>query len=163
MISIHVAKSDELNQNIVSTTAYVKIGKAPEITKQEEPVFRNVICNFSVTPIEGLHSSPSLILAGKVVSNNTGFPQEFVPIFFGSTLHLPRLAALTNANGEFSFRVWVSKPDGQPLSHRLAAADISDSTLYLGGEFNEKAEMVSSKTHIHSLGEFLKKTPKQKK
>lgn len=173
VVSTGVAKSEELNPNIVSTTAIAKIGKTVEVTPQKEPIFRNVICNFSVTP--GQSSPPSVILTGKVVGNNSGGSREFVPIFFGSTLHPPRLAALTNAAGDFRFRVWLCEKPDEEIIRRIQAANFSDSTnwlqaasvntavLYLGGQFNEKAAMLSSYTHVHSLGEFLAKTAKQKK
>jgi hypothetical protein len=44
----------------------------------------------------------------------------------------------------------------------LQAATLDEATLYLGGKFNEKAEMLSGVTHIHSLSEFLKNAPKIK-
>lgn len=160
VVSIGSARSDELKQNITSTTAFVKIGETVEVTKQKEPVFRNVICNFSVTP--GHSFPPSFILAGKVVDNNAGAPCEFVPVFFGSTLHLPCLAALTNVKGEFCFRVWASeKPDGKIFS-RLQVASDNEAIFYLGGRFNERAEMLSSITHIHSLAVFLRNASKLK-
>ncbi len=45
------ATPENLSQNISSTTANIKIGKTVEVARLEEPVFRNVICNFSITQI----------------------------------------------------------------------------------------------------------------
>lgn len=162
-------KPEELKQNISSFTANVKIGKTMEVKREKEPVFRNVICNFSITQA---HSTPSsVILAGKVVNNNSGTPTEFVPVFFGSPDHRPHLVALTNIDGEFRFRVRLSDTRNQkpvPKSlitgwwSSLQTKDISEATLYLEGRFDTEGDMISSYTHIHSLREFLKQSAKQK-
>jgi hypothetical protein len=170
------ARPSELKSNISSITANIKIGKTIEVMRLDEPVFRNVICNFTITQKQS--TPPSVILAGKVVDNNAGIAVEFVPIFFGSTLHHPRLAALTNVDGEFRFRVWLldkratqtnldKRNEKLPFRSttsaiRLQAIDISESTLYLEGKFDKDAEMLSSYTHIHSLREFLGRSAKQK-
>ena len=161
VLALPLAVRPNENSMLPSTTANIKIGKTIEITRLDEPVFRNVVCDFSITPASS--SPPSVILAGKVVNNNSGTVEEFVPIFFGSTLHHPRLAALTNVNGEFRFRVWlVDKPTGKPpalaaretaVTTRLQALMIREGILYLEGKFDKDGEMASGYTHIHSLRE----------
>ena len=154
------ARPEDLHPNISSITANLKIGKTIEVAKLEEPVFRKVICNFSIAQTQS--TPPSVILAGKVVSNNSGGAQEFTPIFFGSTFHPPRLAALTDVNGEFRFRVWLLDRPRKGEQLRLTAKTMGESTLYLEGKFDKDAEMISSYTHIHSLREFLEGNAKKK-
>ncbi len=170
---------DRLDPNISSTSADIKIDKTVQIVRVIKPQFSAVICNFSVTP--GQSSPPSVILAGKVVSDNSGGAEEFVSVFFGSTLHLPRLAALTNVAGEFRFRVWLlDKPYDKRIEEqnrkllsgsgytqwsmysKLMALSLREATVYLGGKFDANAEMVSSYTHIYPLGPFLERSAKKK-
>ena len=88
---------------------------------------RMVLARFSVTPSDG--SSPtSFIVAGKVVDNNAGAPQERVPILLSSPLHTPRLAALSNVDGEFRFRLWLK--EDQRISH-LMTPTLNDAILYV--------------------------------
>ncbi|MBV9863930.1 MAG: hypothetical protein JO316_01120 [Abitibacteriaceae bacterium] len=166
LVPTSCAKADELNENIEGKPALVKISKTVEVTYQKgkAAVFNNVICNFSITSGQS-DNPPSVILAGIVVDNNAGMRQEFVPIFFGSTLHHPLLAALTNVAGEFRFRVCLSNEpyyERYNGSGRLQAIDMNHAALYLGGQFNGKAEMLSSDSYIYLPGEFLKQSAKQK-
>ena len=170
---------DRLDPNISSTSADIKIGKTVQIVRVEKPVFSPVICNFSITS-EGTPPS-SAILAGRVVSNNSGGPQEFVPVFFGSTLYLPHLAAMTNVDGEFRFRVrLLDKPYDKRIEERnrkllsgswytqwgmgsrLSALSLREATVYLDGKCDANAEMVSSFTHIYPLGAFLERSAAKK-
>ena len=140
------AKIDNKQLLDLSTTAFVKISTGVELSSRPEPVFRHVVQDLTVTA--GESSPASFILAGRVLSNNSGGAIEFSPVFFGSTLHLPRLAALTNSRGEFSFRVWIH---AQAQHSRLEATDIRQATIYLDGLFNDKADMVSSQAHLYPL------------
>ena len=165
--------------HISSTSAEIKIAKAVEIVRVEKPVFSPVIAHLSVTPEQS--TPPSVIVSGQVVSNNSGTAQEFAPIFLGSTLHLPRLAALTNVDGEFRFRVWLlDKPYDKRIEEhnqkllsgsrqwqwkmgsRLLSLISGEVTLYLDGLYNKDAEMVSSYTHIYPLGRLSERSAQQK-
>lgn len=178
-------KPDTLNPNISGIAADVRIGNTVEVTRVDEPVFGTALCNFAVK--EASSTPPSVILSGRVVSNNSGGAQERVPLFFGSTLHHPRLAALTNVDGEFRFRVWLrdrpverlslkpteviigprmkksaSRLQHWPTRDILQTTTLREATLYLEGDFNKDAEMVSSFTHVYSLRQFLEQSAKQK-
>lgn len=155
--TVQGAHSDDLGHRPTGIRSYVKIGKVLEVTSLKERVIGNVIVDFSVTP--DANPMSSFILTGKVVNTNSGTGMEFIPIFYGSKLHLPRMAALTNVDGEFRFRVQVvEKPDGG-VGRWLYTADINESAVYLDGKFNEKARMVSSETNVYSLADFLKTFP----
>lgn len=52
-------------------------------------------------------SPPSVIVSGRVLSFNTGTPEERLSVFIGREGEPLRLAGMTNADGEFKFRLRV--------------------------------------------------------
>lgn len=75
---------------------------------QDIPGMERLLDKISIEPSEG--SSPaSFIVSGRVVSGNTGGPLERIQVCIGLDGGEPRLAALTNVDGEFKFRMWVKE------------------------------------------------------
>jgi hypothetical protein len=65
---------------------------------------------FAIAP---LRSTPaSVAVSGRVVANNSRSPLENVAVYINSPLHEPRLAGMTNVDGEFKFRlgIWEGRP-----------------------------------------------------
>ena len=98
-------------RRVKQACASIKIGKTLQIVKQSGwATFNDVLDTFAVAS-----DGSDFILSGTVVSDNTGMGVPFVPIFVGSSLHLPMLVALTIADGEVRFRVQISvKRDEKP-------------------------------------------------
>ena len=133
----------------------IEATKSVQVLKNaKEALFRDLLVRFSVTPSDSL--PPSVIVAGKVISNNAGTEQELVAIFFGSPLHQPCLAGLTNADGEFRFRVWL-KGDRRDL--RLQTPTLDDGVLYvglrLGGFEDESILLRRTSAYMYSFRELL--------
>ena len=78
-------------------------------------------------------NSPRCVaLSGRVKSrNNNSFSQQ-IPLFFGSDLHGPRLAAVTDSHGNFSFNVTIKEDNRDGY---LMCSNITNSAIYLG-DFN---------------------------
>ncbi len=91
------------------------------------PGHESILCRFSITP--GDSSPTSYLLSGKVVSDNTGVGVERVALFIGPDGIAPSLAAMTNADGEFKFRLWITEDDRPP---KLSLPTFAGS-LYVGG------------------------------
>lgn len=170
---------NSVDDRIPGTASRVRVAKDLQIVEMENrPIFRLLLSRFSATSTK---SSPeSVILAGKVVNNNSGASQEGVPVFFGSDAHHPRLAALTDVCGEFRFRVWLceerddavidfprprspSVPSGFDgvifnsgmRTRQLASPALDHGVLYIGGCFDEYMELTSGFTCTYSLKELL--------
>jgi hypothetical protein len=130
---------------------------------------------FSITQGESLPES--VIVAGRVVDNNAGGPEEGIPVFFGSRCHNPCLAAMTDAFGEFRFRVWLREEQRDPKKTSpstfrfdvdlvsggtrrppLASPSVEDGTLYIGGRLDEHMELTSTATRAYSIKELLPKS-----
>ena len=60
----------------------------------------------SIEPIAGEGPS-SFIVSGRIACGSTGVPLERIPVLIGLDGVEPRLAGLTNMDGEFKFRLWV--------------------------------------------------------
>jgi hypothetical protein len=91
------------------------------------PGHESILSRFKIAPG---HSSPtSHLLSGKIVSDNTGAGVERVALYIGADGKAPSLAAMTNADGEFKFRLWIKK-DGR--SSNLSVPSF-DGFLYVGG------------------------------
>lgn len=129
MFTAAAIADDAVNPNKVpGTPVFLQQENTVQVSKDgKQPLFRDVLIQFSATPSDG--SPKSVVVAGTVVDNNTGGRKELVPIFLGSPLHAPRLAALTNVDGEFRFRLWL-KEDQREL--RLQTPTLDDAILYLG-------------------------------
>ena len=85
-------------------------------SQKDQPGFEKLLDRISITPSAG--SSPtSFILAGRVVSGNTGAPLERISIYVGAEGESPKLAAMTNVDGEFKFRLWIKEDHRDPEIH----------------------------------------------
>ncbi len=91
------------------------------------PGHESILCSFRISP--GNSSSTSFLLSGKIVSDNTGAGVERVALFVGPDGKAPMLAGMTNADGEFKFRLWIK--DGQRNS-QLSLPSFQG-FLYVGG------------------------------
>lgn len=158
---------------IPGTPCRVEVGETLNVTPLETDLqgARAVLSQCTVTPRE---SSPeSVILAGKVNSDSNLGPLEGIPVFFGTSSSHPRLAALTDAHGEFRVRVWLRKKPTEPVApvrtryvlpdahtggmrrQSLSASSLEDGVLYLGGRFDERMEIVSCRTRAYALKDLL--------
>jgi hypothetical protein len=96
---------------------------------QKRPGFERLLDRFTISPSAG--SSPtSFIVAGRVISDNTGSPVERIPIYIGVEGESPKLAAMTNIDGEFKFRLWL-KEDHRDLEIQVPPNFAG--YLYVGG------------------------------
>ncbi len=92
------------------------------------PGYESILCRFSISP--GDSSPTSYLLSGKVVSDNTGVGVERVALFIGPDGIAPSLAAMTNADGEFKFRLWIADDD---RPSKLSLPKFAG-FLYVGGD-----------------------------
>ncbi len=97
-------------------------------------------------------TSASIQLAGKVVSNNAGIPSEGLPIFFGSDLHRPKLADVTDKAGRFRLTVWLNE---DRLSANLRASALEKGKIYLDGILDSNGLLVKGLTRAYSLKEIM--------
>ena len=97
-------------------------------------------------------TSASVQLAGRVVSNNSGIASERLPIFFGSDLHRPKFADLTDLAGQFRFTVWLN--EARP-SAKLRASALEKGKVYLDGISDPDGSLVSGLTRAYSLVEIM--------
>jgi hypothetical protein len=74
-------------------------------------------------------SPASYIVAGRIISGNSASPLERIPILIGLKEKEPVLAGLTNADGEFRFRLWI-KEDDRELE--IQTTTDFDGFLYVG-------------------------------
>ena len=156
--STHADESRDATK-VPSTVAWVKTKKSVEVqpTNNEKIVHWQCLISFSVTP--GKTNPESFILTGRVVSNNTGGAWERLPIFFGSPLHSPKLAALSDADGRFSFRVYL-KQDHRDTEFQTPT--LAEGAVYLGGSFDDQLELTHGLCRIYSLADLQKPENKQK-
>ncbi len=176
---IDVHWDSRVGVRIAGTASRIRVTKSLDIAEMENrPTFVLLLSRFSATAGKSLPES--VILAGRVVDNNAGAPQEGVSVFFGSDAHHPRLAALTDAYGEFRFRVWLGEKRDDAVTsfpttpspsipsgfdgivfnsgmrtRQLASPALNDGTLYIGGCFDEYMELTSSFACTYSLKELL--------
>jgi hypothetical protein len=135
-------------------------------------VFAVFLVRFSAEP--GLHSTPdSFILSGKVVDNNAGSPAQGTAISIRAPGDVPRLAAITDVDGGFRFRVYIeARPRafdanaifliqtvGRDVTLRLPS--ISDGDLCLGGVFDTNRVLVSGTVSRYRLGELIPSVKKE--
>lgn len=118
----------------LSQGSYVHVSAKPEFSSKtipDVPGFEKVLDSIA---IKSRSSSPlSFIVSGRVVSANTGTPLEFIPVSVGDERESPKLAAMTNVDGEFKFRLWVK------IDHRNSKIQMKphlDSYLYIGGDIS---------------------------
>lgn len=120
------------DRDLLDAGDFVEMIIAPTVEtkpKKDLPGFERLLDRISIEPSQG--SSPSsYIVSGRVVSGNTGAPLERIPVLIGSDGVEPRLAGLTNVDGEFKFRLWIKE------DHRDSEIQVSSDFsgfLYVGG------------------------------
>ncbi len=94
------------------------------------PGYERVLGRLVIEPTPG-SSPPSFFVSGRVISDNTGTGIERVAIFIGQEDQAPELAAMTNADGDFKFRLWIM------VDHRNPSVNIPpdfSGYLYVGGD-----------------------------
>ncbi len=73
----------------------------------------------------------SFLVSGRVISDNTGIGMERIAIFVGQEGEAPELAAMTNADGDFKFRLWMKADHPNP---GLKIPPDFSGYLYVGGD-----------------------------
>jgi hypothetical protein len=97
------------------------------------------------------NSSPrSCIVAGKVVSDNTGTGLERVLIRIGEESKAPVVAAMTNVDGEFKFRLWIDEDD---YRHELETKEPFAAFLYVGGHVTD----LDQTSPLATFGAFVRR------
>lgn len=116
-----------------------------------------ILCGIKIEPAVG--SSPrSYILSGRVKSDNTGIGLERIALFVGGENQAPRLAAMTNSDGDFKFRLWVKQPDRRPT---LQVPPDFSGFLYVGGHpsltYRNRLRLMSGYSIRYRLTELAEK------
>lgn len=96
---------------------------------------------------------PSYIVTGRIISANTLGPADSVFIFVGRNDALPpKLAAMSNEDGEFKFRLWIQQ---DAMRDRVSVADDLAGYLYVDGKplVDERGRLtlVSGKSRRYAL------------
>lgn len=107
-----------------------------------------------ITFTETKSSPKSYIVEGHIKHSNNGAPMERIPIYFGKDKDsIPLLAAMTNCDGNFKFRLWIKEYDRR--LHIQTTKDFSG-YLYAMGVFVNSALPLSlgSYTQRYSLKEL---------
>lgn len=94
------------------------------------PGYEYVLGRLVIEPTPG-SSPPSFFVSGRVISDNTGLGSERIAIFIGQEDQAPELAAMTNADGDFKFRLWIKVYDRNP---RVNIPPDFSGYLYVGGD-----------------------------
>jgi hypothetical protein len=119
-------------RDLLDAGEFVEVTSKPTFATtptKDLPGFERLLDRIAIEPSSG--SSPSsFVVSGRVVSGNTGGPLERISVFIGSEGGEPRLAGLTNVDGEFKFRLWI-KEDHRDLEIQVPK-DFSG-YLYVGG------------------------------
>lgn len=103
--------------------------------------------SFALSP----DSSPrSYIVAGKVVSDNTGTGLERVLIRIGEESKAPVVAAMTNVDREFKFRLWIDEDD---CRLELETKEPFAAFLYVGGQVTD----LDQTGPLATLGGFVRR------
>ena len=119
-------------RDLLDAGEFVEVTSKPTFAttpKKDLPGFERLLDRIAIEP--SLGSSPSsFIVSGRVVSGNSGGPLERISVFIGSEGNEPRLAGLTNVDGEFKFRLWI-KEDHRDLEIQVPKE--FSGYLYVGG------------------------------
>ena len=94
-----------------------------------DPRMGPIISRVVITSTLG-SSPPSYFISGQVVSDNTGTGLERVPICIGRDSQVPVLAAMSNADGDFKFRLWIKTDNSAP---KISVPQDFSGYLYVGG------------------------------
>lgn len=116
---------------------------------------RYSILRLSLRKPESNH--PYYVISGEVRHFNVGTPVERVPVFFGTSDALPQLAALSNASGEFSFRIYPADAKSPP-SGAIRLPKRAPFFVYFDGAIDEPKKShlsarVAPSPRTHALSE----------
>jgi hypothetical protein len=75
--------------------------------------------------------TPAFFVSGRVISDNTGIGIERVAVFIGQEDQAPELAAMTNADGDFKFRLYIKVDHLDP---KVNIPPNFSGYVYVGGE-----------------------------
>lgn len=118
------------------------------------PGHEAILCGLAIEPSYG-SSPPSYLLSGRVKSDNTGMGLERIAIFVGPESVAPRLAAMTNADGDFKFRLWIKEDDRKPS---LSVPPDFSGYLYVGGHpsltYRNRLRLMSGYSIRYKLSEL---------
>ncbi len=144
---------DEVHPNEVPGTV-VEVRRADSelevIRIPEDFVHWESLTKFSTTK---LGDSKSIYeITGQVVSNNSGIPEERIPIYFGSDLHPPRLVDLTHEDGRFSFQVSIQE---ESQSQGVQAGSLDKGEIYLVDRGLREEGLPKAMARTYSVGDIL--------
>jgi hypothetical protein len=121
-----------------------------------------ILAQFTAEP-RNSDSPKRVTLSGKV-KTRSGFPAEQLPLFFGSDLQPPRLAAITDSSGDFSFNVTLKEDNrgGYLQCSAITNGDIyiGNSNIYLSDSFDSKRELKSGLVRKYKLAVLLSEIQK---
>ncbi len=121
-----------VDRDLLDAGEFVEISPTPTVEtklKKETPGFERLLERISIEPSQGSWPA-SFIVSGRVVSGNSGGPLERISVLIGLHGAEPRLAALTNVDGDFKFRLWIKK-DQRDLE--IQVPEDFSGFLYIGG------------------------------
>ena len=115
-----------------------------------------------ITFTEVKSSPKSFIVEGHILGKNTQAPWERISIYIGQDKEsIPTLAAMTNSDGNFKFRLWIIEDDRESVIQ--TAKDFSG-YLYAGGSFKKPNGIsLGSYTQRFSLKSLIELSKKQEK
>lgn len=93
------------------------------------PGYELILNRLKIEPTPG--GTPAFFVSGRVISDNTGIGIERVAIFIGQEDQAPKLAAMTNADGDFKFRLYIKDDQRDP---KVSIPPNFSGYLYVGGE-----------------------------
>ena len=118
-------------------------------------------------------SPVNYIISGNIIVSDVGVPPIAtpLPVFLGSSLHPPCLAAITDAQGRFCFRVWLkeNRPD-EPMQ----VVSITNTDIYIGcgnvhaasvlkhQQFDGDLKLKTGLVRKYSIDELLTESQKSK-
>ena len=117
-----------------------------------------VLAEFSIERREADYPQ-KITLSGTIKDKNAWFPAEQMPLYFDSDLQPPRLAAITDSHGKFSFNVTL-KEDNR--SGELECSAITNGAIYVGNaniysvdSFDNKRMLKTGFVRKYTLAELL--------
>lgn len=131
VVLLSVVHAEETRLHELGTSVNLD-AKAPAANIQNavpRPGHEQILGRVSIAPTPR-SSPPSFFVTGRVISDNTGGGIERVSLFVGREDEAPRLAGMTNADGDFKFRLWITTDDRK--SYPQVPPDFSG-FLYVGG------------------------------
>ncbi len=140
--------SEELRKLAEELLIREKDGLSFEPTRDENYSY-GFLSDLTITEVT---SSPkSYMLEGHIKHSNNGAPLERIPIYIGTDkVSIPKLAALTNSNGNFKFRLWIKEDE---RANKIQTTADFRGYLYAMGSFEKSLGLnpISTYTQRYSL------------